>query len=356
MVIIDTEELLRAISRDAPCGQDLEYDADFLALERCAQSVGDERLVGPTESDVEPDWHAVAKLARTLLTRTKDLRVMMFSIKAAIRIGGLEEFAHAVSGLRALLEQYWDSVHPQLVVDGYDNSVQRINVLRELCDRNGVLAPLRNAPLVALPALGRFTFRDIALASGELTAPSPGADSTLPDMASIDAAFANGDRDRLRATTDALRSIGREVDAIQSSVNSRMTEENALDLGPLLELASRMLGAVLARVGDRLAPPEQATSRVTDGSAATSTAAAISTAMASGTAPQSIASRSDVVRVLERVCEYYDRCEPSSPVPILLRRAMRLAPMTFVDIVRELAPGGLSEVETIRGPEGAETR
>src|SRR4051812_48262854 len=108
MIIIDTEELLRAISRDAPCGQDLEYDADFLALERSAQSVGEGGLVGPVESDSQPDWRVVAQLARALLTRTKDLRVMMFSIKAAIRVGGLDEFANALSALRALVEQYWD--------------------------------------------------------------------------------------------------------------------------------------------------------------------------------------------------------------------------------------------------------
>jgi type VI secretion system protein ImpA len=351
MIIIDTEELLTAISRDAPCGQDLEYDADFLALERCAQSVGEERLVGPTESDTEPDWRVVAQLARALLTRTKDLRVMMFSIKAAIRVGGLDGFASAVSALRALLEQYWDSVHPQLVVDGYDNSVQRINVLRELCDRNGVLAPLRNAPLVTLPALGRFTFRDIALASGELTAGVSGAGGA-PDMASIDAAFANGDPDRLRATIDALRSIARELDSIQSFVNSKMGVEHALDLGPLLELAARMLAAVLARAGGRVAAAVQASSPARDGAVASTTAEAA----VSGTEPEAIASRSDVVRVLEQVCEYYERSEPSSPVPILLRRAMRLAPMSFVEIVRELAPGGLSEVETIRGPQGAQTR
>jgi type VI secretion system protein ImpA len=37
-------------------------------------------------------------------------------------------------------------------------------------------------------------------------------------------------------------------------------------------------------------------------------------------------------------------------VPLLLRRAKRLATMQFVDIVRELAPGGMGEIDTLRGP------
>jgi len=64
-----------------------------------------------------------------------------------------------------------------------------------------------------------------------------------------------------------------------------------------------------------------------------------------------IRSRDDVVRVLGQICEYYAANEPSSPVPILLRRAQRLVSMSFLDIVRELASAGMSEIETIRGPE-----
>jgi type VI secretion system protein ImpA len=39
---------------------------------------------------------------------------------------------------------------------------------------------------------------------------------------------------------------------------------------------------------------------------------------------------------------------------MLLRRARRLATMSFVELVRELAPSGVGEIETLRGPETAE--
>jgi type VI secretion system protein ImpA len=39
-------------------------------------------------------------------------------------------------------------------------------------------------------------------------------------------------------------------------------------------------------------------------------------------------------------------------VPLLLERAKRLAYMDFLSIVQDLAPGGLAEVNTIRGPVG----
>jgi len=62
-------------------------------------------------------------------------------------------------------------------------------------------------------------------------------------------------------------------------------------------------------------------------------------------------SRDDVVRLLDRVCDYYRRQEPSSPVPLLLERAKRLVPMDFLQIVRDLTPSGASEAELIAGVE-----
>ncbi len=62
-------------------------------------------------------------------------------------------------------------------------------------------------------------------------------------------------------------------------------------------------------------------------------------------------SRDDVIRTLDRVCAYFRAHEPSSPVPLLLERAKHLVSKDFMEIVRNLAPDGVGQVETIRGPE-----
>jgi type VI secretion system protein ImpA len=64
-----------------------------------------------------------------------------------------------------------------------------------------------------------------------------------------------------------------------------------------------------------------------------------------------ISSREDVLRALDRLCDYYECYEPSSPVPLLLKRARRLATGSFVDIVRDLAPDALSQIQQICGIE-----
>jgi type VI secretion system protein ImpA len=57
-----------------------------------------------------------------------------------------------------------------------------------------------------------------------------------------------------------------------------------------------------------------------------------------------ISSREDVVRAIDKICEYSARHEPSSPLPLLLRRAKRLANKSFLDIVRDLSPDALQQV------------
>ena len=58
-----------------------------------------------------------------------------------------------------------------------------------------------------------------------------------------------------------------------------------------------------------------------------------------------------MLKTLDKLCEYFDRNEPSSPVPILLRRAKRLINKSFMDIVRDMASNGVSQVELLRGSE-----
>jgi type VI secretion system protein ImpA len=62
-----------------------------------------------------------------------------------------------------------------------------------------------------------------------------------------------------------------------------------------------------------------------------------------------INSQEDVIRVLDMACEYFNRHEPSSPVPLLLQRAKRLVAKDFMEILRDLTPAGVTQAEEISG-------
>ena len=53
--------------------------------------------------------------------------------------------------------------------------------------------------------------------------------------------------------------------------------------------------------------------------------------------------------MLEQICDFYRRTEPSSPVPLILQRARRLVDMDFVQLLTDLAPESLNQINVIAG-------
>ncbi|MBV8377938.1 MAG: hypothetical protein JO279_13160 [Verrucomicrobia bacterium] len=52
---------------------------------------------------------------------------------------------------------------------------------------------------------------------------------------------------------------------------------------------------------------------------------------------------------MQKICQYYERTEPSSPVPLVLKRAARLAEMDFMQIIQDLSPEAVSQIRAITG-------
>jgi type VI secretion system protein ImpA len=375
---VNTETLVEGVAPEAPCGDDLSYDPAFMELERTAQGGPQGRIVGPDVPADGPDWRVVRKQAVALLARTKDLRVAVLLAKAMLRTDGFEGLRDGTWVIRELLIRYWDTLHPQMTEEDDFSPIMRGNALRDLVDRQSVLIPLRNLPLVTLSGLGSFSLRDIALASGELTATNG---TPIPEQTKIDAAFDNCPLEPLQQTAAAVHGALENLAAVESYMAEKVGAHQTVtfeDLTGVLQQMVRLLGERMAR----RTPPETSApdveggahiahdthaggaSGASDGHGGPSSApltnggqnpaAAGFSQAGTGSGvfvPGEIRSRAEVIRALDALCGYYDRHEPSSPVPMLLRRAQRLVHMSFVDIMKDLAPGAMSDIEKIRGPE-----
>jgi type VI secretion system protein ImpA len=348
MARIDVETLLQEISEDLPCGEDLEYDADFGELERATrgkpeQSMGDTLV--PAEG---PNWKTVQDQAVQLLSRTKDLRVQIYLTRALLDTEGLVGLGDGLNLIGQTLERYWDTVYPQLDPDDDNDPTLRVNTIMSLCDADTVLRALREAPLISSRSFGRFSYRDIAVANGEI-APAESSGGELPDMSAINAAFKECDLEELQATATASREAQERADTIENFVTDKVGSENAPNLAELrniLKPIQRILGEKLSErgAGDPATAPdgEEGAGAMDDGTEPSGGAAGVALG-------GRIASRDDVVRALDKICEYYQRNEPSSPVPVLLRRAKRLVSKDFMEILRDLVPDGVAQAENIRG-------
>jgi type VI secretion system protein ImpA len=336
-VVIDPALFTGPITAEEPSGPNLEYDPDFLALDR-AQQGKPEQVIGDSVNPAEePDWRDVAERAEQLLDRTRDLRVAVSLTSAVLKMSGIEGLAAGLAIIRGLLEGQWLTVHPQLDTDDHDDPTLRINSLVGLAALNGTLMQLRETPIVESKSLGRFNLRDIRIAAGKQPAPAHLAEP--PKQVQIDAAFRDADLNALQASASQVGSALEHVGAIDRLLLDKVGSQ-APELKPLvLDLTEikHVLADKLASRGVGIAPGADTTAGGEGGRAAG--------------AGGEINSREDVVLLLDRLCEYYRRHEPSSPVPMLLRRAKRLVTKDFMDIIRDLTPAGLSEVELLAGTE-----
>ncbi|MEO7207605.1 MAG: type VI secretion system protein TssA [Steroidobacteraceae bacterium] len=335
--MIDPVKLAAPFADGNPGGPNLEYDPEFMALER-AQQTRPEQVIGDSVKPAqEPDWRDVTERAETLMGRTRDLRVAVALTHALLRTEGLQGFAAGLSLIKGLLEGQWDSVHPQLDADDNNDPTLRVNSLLSLAASDGVLKAVREVPLVASKTLGRFSLRDIRIASGKQPAPAGLAEP--PKQVQIDAAFRDADLGELQTSAVqialALESVGALDKVLVDKVGSQAPELKplVLDLTEIKHVLAEQLSARgVGTAGAQGAAGDDA---------------------AKGGGRGEIDSREDVVRQLDRLCEYYRRHEPSSPVPMLLRRAKRLVSKDFMEIVRDLTPGGVAEAELLGGIEKA---
>lgn len=65
--------------------------------------------------------------------------------------------------------------------------------------------------------------------------------------------------------------------------------------------------------------------------------------------PGQVNSRRDVERMLDLIIDFYERTEPSSPIPHLARRMRKMVSMNFMQLMEEIAPSGLKEFRNVAG-------
>lgn len=343
LCVVDLERLLEPVPNGPPAGPDLDraHDPEFLALETAARGKPEQQYGKTIIPAVEADWPTVRAKSEALLLRSKDLRVAVLLARALTRLENVEGLAAGLQLISEIISRYWDSVHPGLEDD--DDATVRLYALAALGDQQTFLREVRDARFIASPQFGRVSVRDVLVAEGKLP-PVNGTSFTSAQIAGMARDAAPEQRQALRAAIAGLES----VKALETSLNERgvLTHEAAPDLRPLKDLLqpAAAVSAEALEDGDASRADTQAADTPTE----TTTATKESPAMVQN---GQIASRDDVIRILDRVCEYMERTEPSSPAPLLIRRAQRLMSRSFVEIIQDLAPGSLSDIQKLAGPE-----
>jgi len=343
MLTHELVDALQAPIREAsPCGDDLEYDPAFTALEAAAQGRPEQQFGDTLIPAIEPDWRAVSEQAQALLRRAKDVRPAMLLLRASTRQHGLAGFDLGLQLLFGLLDRFWDGIHPALDADDDNDPTMRINALAPLADEGMVLRDLYDATVGTARGVGTVRVRDIAAAHN--APPAQGGENGY-SPAQVQGALEEIQAEHPDVRTLLLGLAGR-VGQLQALLSDRTGRGDTLDLARLRTLCAVLRQAATAAGGS--------TSDATgSGTPEDALDAPADTAGRAGTGAEAargeIRNRQDALQMLDRVIRYLEQTEPGNPAPLLIERAKKLIGVSFFEIMANLAPNALDTIETVTG-------
>lgn len=371
---MDLEPFLVPVADGGASGSELRNDPRFHAVERlmepAARSVRLENVRTGGTGSVTIDWSDILTQSTDLASTGRDIRLLVIVARALANAEGFDGMQQGLGLLTTTVEQHWDTVHPVLRegASPREAATRRINALFQLENSdNGLLCDLEFTTVLSPRGIGPVTVGDLCaggLSRGQAQAELP---SGLGDK-EVAELLARHDA-RVNRVTAACRAQAierpEEMTALVQSIEAARTALAALEAALTARVGENGVGVRFKELdkvlGRALAPLAAARSQATAGAPASEVTAMADPAApapgmngahpppAAGGIPGAVNSRRDVERCLDMIIDFYERTEPSSPIPHLARRMRKMVPMNFLQLMEEIAPSGMKEFKNVAG-------
>lgn len=336
---IALEKLLSPISEEAPSGEDLAYDTERSEIEQAFESSVSVDTTGAAAAAADIDWRRIIGLIERQSARTKDLWLAVYLCRAGAKSGDLALIATGAEFLAGLCETFWDTVHPQVEEYGFQG---RKTPCESLARRSEFLGPLRRVPVLVHPRLGAFSGDDLERFST--------AAEAAEGYGLFRAALNETPEEMLQTAAQRFATISAAIRRVDVVLMEKAEGDTGANFATTYETLKELRESVLKFCS---APPEEEappdTEAETGAPEATPGAPAPTKARLSG----QIESREDVLKALDAISEYYRRNEPSSPVPLVLKRAREWVNVDFLDLLTDIAPDAIAEARRLLFPRNA---
>lgn len=324
----ELDVLLAPVAEDNVAGPDLSYDQSRQEIETAFETA---RLADIGEGEA-PDWPAVIRQIEAQSAETKDAWLAVYLARAGARAQRLDKVVTGCAYLAGLFETYWDSMHPSLEEYGFQG---RKGPCESLVSIGEFIGPLRRVVLIEHPRLGRFTCDHIERFAAE--------GESAEDYGLFRAAIEDIEADDVAAIMQRLQDIRDSI----SRVDVVLTANAEGDTATNFALAYQTIDSVrrsLALLTGSDAGPSSAEDQAGEGAGAMASDTASSSG---GSVGGRIQSRSDVIRTIDLIVDYYARQEPGSPIPVVLGRVRNWVNMDFMSILNDISPAGVDDARRV---------
>lgn len=336
------EGLLKELLKDTAAGNgEVASEPAYMELQLALEGKAGSQMGDAVIPAQPPNFKKAFELCTELLGQSKHFSLLVSLARAASGQHGFQGLADSLAVMQGVSSEQWAEIHPQEDKDDPDDPWwERINLLRELTDNPATGDHLYQLKLVDVKHLGAFSKRDIDIAAGRREGTDEDKERCNPNL--IRGAFSESKEEDLIATDEAMAQVLASCDSLDQLFTTNIGQD-APSFAVLKTRVEECREAFREYAADKLVIPEPVATDIpeesdpaeSDGNGAQPVAASQPAPPVVSTA---FADRDAVAAAFDDVMLFYQKYEPSSPVPILLFRARQMVYKNFFDILRELAP------------------
>jgi len=324
----DTDSLLSPISADEPTGASLRYEGTYDLIAALRREDDPQLAQGVWTAELKKaDW---AKVAHTCVlaieTRSKDLQLAAWLLEACIHLhgfAGLDEGLHLIT---ELCESYWDGLHPTIRDGDLEYRLAPLYWVDEKLSIAVKLVPVTRPHSDDPPS---FSFADWELAC-RIGRQRPEDGSAVTQARFQQSANLTPTAWLSRSAAELRRALV-SIDGLRAVLQERCGRE-----APSLTALRDTVAQVLALNGTMLEGREEPLPRVAEVESLGNGDAHAAGDNGGGGDAWGIRTRAEAYQRLADAADFLARIEPHSPVPHLIRRAIKWGSLSLEELLPEL--------------------
>jgi type VI secretion system protein ImpA len=332
--------LLDPVFGDSPCGKDVR---SMSSGQTAYFSLRDERfnarnlekklsLEGNFEISLS-SWQKIYDLSLQILQKeSKDLQVACWLIEALVRLRGFDGLAEGLQIVRGLIESYWSTLYPESDGEIPDAKIASFIGLNGDSTEGSLIFPIFNVPITEGKTVEDYpTWKIINLQK------DPDKESLLKSIQETSKDFFLDVYDSIQRCLEEIRLLEDVlIEKMQKEAPSFLITKNTLE--KCLDTLKSIAGSLISeKTSDKNINTSQ------EGKSQ------------SVNLPQTgITDRNNAFHTLQEIATFFERTEPQSFLPHLIRKAVRWGEMPLSQLLTELV-GDSGTLKSIFSLSGIET-
>lgn len=311
----------------------IEFSPAFGEIEFVLAQLEEENdPLGKTEQP-QIDWHWVAEQAGEIDRQCHDLRVMLWLARAHMHTDGIGSLVQGLIRIDHLIHQDDATLYPRSEKDLSGVHAAALHWL----STPQCLSEIKTA---ALSPEHPVTLHQ--LISGE----EANGEETFSFSAQVSAVLAANDHYRQQELPDLKQLLSQARSALEriEDYANRDNESFRLDCRPLHTFMQKAINHLSMLEQGQLVEEDLPGASLAEPAQGKTTVAATARPV-----DVLIQSRQDVILLLDRILDYFQRQEPSHPAPIFIRRSQEMIGLDFAAIVETMLPESLATLEQFIG-------